>query len=181
MKTDEFNQYLKASAHPVLVYFWAPWCIPCRGMSPVIHEIAGDFSEQVELLKINADESPDILRELNIMSIPTLVAYSGDRVLFRRTGAQSSAALREIFSAALAARTPAPVLTPIDRTLRALAGAVLTVLALSTSGGVNVFLLFAGGLLLFSAVYDRCPIYRAVSTRLKSWIQKRRPTTSPGQ
>lgn len=179
MNPVEFENLLKSSTRPLLVYFWAPWCLPCRALSPLIQETAAQFPGQVELVKINADESQDLLRALNIWSIPTLMAYANGQFLFRRTGAQSPAALREFFAAAAGARNPASMITPLQRGLRALSGAVLAALGVSQAGGPNAFLLLAGGILLFSAVYDRCPIYRAVSTRVRFWLQRlRRPAAS---
>lgn len=176
MTLDEFEQRLKSASRPLLIYFWAPWCVPCRGMSPQIQETAAQFADQVELIKINADESQDVLRALNVWSIPTLMVYADGRLLFRRNGAQSLAVLREIFTAAAAALEPAPAVTPLQRVLRAVSGAVLAVLGMSQAGGPNAFLLLAGGVLLFSAVYDRCPIYRAVSGRIRDWFQRLRRT-----
>lgn len=178
MNLNEFESLLKSSSGPHLIYFWAPWCVPCRGMSPQIQETAAQFAGQVELLKTNADDSPDLLRALNVWSIPTLMAYTNGKLLFRRTGTQSPAALREIFAAAAASRTPAPALTPLQRVLRAVSGGVLAVLGMSQTGGPNVFLLLVGGILLFSAVYDRCPIYRAISGRIKEWFQRLRQTAA---
>lgn len=173
MTPEEFENIVHQSTRPVIAYIWAPWCIPCRSMSPALQEIATQFTGQVELLKINADDSPDVVRSLGIMSIPTLAAFNGRKLIFRRMGAQSPDALREIFSAAVLARRPTLKITLLERLLRAGSGTVLLILSLSGTSRPNLFLLIAGSVFLFSAVYDRCPIYRALSSRLKEFLKHR--------
>lgn len=173
MTPEEFENFIHESTRPVIVYVWAPWCIPCRSMSPALQEIATQFSGQVALLKINADESPDVVRSLGILSIPTLAAFTAGKLTFRRMGAQSPDALREIFSAAVLARRPAIKITLLERLLRAGSGTILLILGLSGANSPNFFLLIVGGVFLFSAVYDRCPIYRALSSRLKEFLKRK--------
>ncbi len=173
MTPEEFENLVHSSSHPLIVYFWAPWCVPCRGMAPLLQEIAGQFAGQVDLIKINADESPDLMRSLNIFSIPTLSAYAAGKLLFRRTGAQDSNGLREIFSAASASRKPTLRLTPVDRLLRAGSGAALFMLGVGLTEFPKILFILSGMGLLFSSIYDRCPIYRAVATRLKTILKRR--------
>ncbi|TLN20499.1 DUF2892 domain-containing protein, partial [bacterium] len=173
MTPEEFHHRIASPSRPLLVYFWAPWCIPCRAMSPHIQDMAAQFDGRVDLIKINADEAPELVHSLNILSIPTLLAYANGELLFRRSGSQNPAALRQIFSAAAGTHTPTAALKPTDRILRAAAGTVLGLLGLSLSGGPNFLLLMAGGVLLFSAIYDRCPIYRAVSARVRAVVRRR--------
>ncbi len=173
MTPEEYNDRITSAARPLLVYFWAPWCIPCRAMSPRIQEMAPQFDGRMDLLKINADEAPELIRSLNILSIPTLLAYANGELLFQRSGSQNPAALRQIYSAAAAARTFAAGLRPVERILRAAAGTMLGLFGLSITGGLNILLLLAGGALVFSAIYDRCPIYRAVSARVRAVVRQR--------
>lgn len=181
MTPEEFNQTIQTASRPILVYFWAPWCGPCRGMSPRIQETAGLYNRKVDLLKINADDSPDLLRNLKIMAIPTIAAYADGKSLFRKIGAQDGGALNEIFSAAAAARTPTLAVQPVDRVLRAGAGLALMLVGISLAGGPNMLLILAGAVVGFTAIYDRCPIYRVVSARVKSLIRRIDKKTTPGQ
>lgn len=173
MTPEEFENTIHNSARPIIVYFWAPWCIPCRSMSPILQEVAAQFCGQVDLVKIDADQSADLIRSLNVFSIPTLSAYVNGKLLFRRTGARNAQALREIFTAAAAARKPTLSLTPLDRLLRLGSGTALFFLSLNLNGLSRALLMLLGAALMFSAVYDRCPIYRAISARVKTFLKRR--------
>lgn len=181
MTPEEFNLKIQTADQPLLVYFWAPWCVPCRGMSPMVQETAAQYSGKVELIKINADDSPELIRSLHIMAIPTLVGFANGKTLFRRIGAQDVKALNEIFSAVATEQPPAFKQKPIDRILRAGAGLTLILIGVSLPTGPNVLLLLAGGTIGFSAIYDRCPIYRAVSLRVKSLIRRIQGESTSGQ
>lgn len=75
-----FNDLLNEDA-PVLVDFWAPWCGPCRTLSPIVDEIADDLAGQIKVAKCNVDENQDIAMKYGVMSIPTLVLLKGGQEL----------------------------------------------------------------------------------------------------
>nr|YP_010925752.1 thioredoxin [Neoporphyra seriata]WKD83984.1 thioredoxin [Neoporphyra seriata] len=76
-----FKQEVINNNLPVLVDFWAPWCGPCRMVSPVVDEIAEEYESSIKVVKINTDENPTIAAEYGIRSIPTLMIFkAGERV-----------------------------------------------------------------------------------------------------
>ena len=174
MNKNEFVEKLKANPRPVVVDFWAPWCGPCRAIDPLMKKLGTEYAGRVDVWKVNADENPDLLRAMNIYGIPTLLAFNHGQEVARRTGAASMAALASLFEAALSGEKPLTVgPAPLDRWLRLAAGAALFFLAFQ--GQFSGFYLLLAGLgagVAFSAVYDRCPIYRAVSVRLSEWLHK---------
>nr|NP_053835.1 thioredoxin [Porphyra purpurea]P51225.1 RecName: Full=Thioredoxin; Short=Trx [Porphyra purpurea]AAC08111.1 thioredoxin [Porphyra purpurea] len=76
-----FKQEVINNDLPVLVDFWAPWCGPCRMVSPVVDAIAEEYESSIKVVKINTDDNPTIAAEYGIRSIPTLMIFkSGERV-----------------------------------------------------------------------------------------------------
>jgi thioredoxin 1 len=72
---NNFQAEVLESQVPVLVDFWAPWCGPCRRVSPVVEEIAKEQGEELKVVKMNIDENQNTAIQLNVMSIPTLMLF----------------------------------------------------------------------------------------------------------
>ena len=98
---DTFAEVVTASVLPVLVDVWAPWCVPCRAISPALERLASDMAGQIKLVKVNADEAPQVSSRFEIRAIPTLLILRGEKVLSRQTGAAPEPQLRDWVERAL--------------------------------------------------------------------------------
>jgi thioredoxin len=175
MNPDEFMGKLRSNSSPVVVDFWAPWCAPCRVIGPVVERSGEEYAGRVDLWKVNTDEQPELLQALHVHGIPTLIAFTNGEETGRLTGTASATTISSLFAAALTGKQEdIKRLGPGERILRLGIGLALVVFA-SLAGLAGIYLLVAGlgVVIMFMAVYDRCPIYRAVSARLKELFQKR--------
>ena len=94
---QDFEERVLKSDEPVLVDFWAEWCVPCHMVSPVVEEIGQEKGETLRVAKLNIDENPEVTRRYGVMSIPTLMLFKGGEEKARVVGARGKEALlREI-------------------------------------------------------------------------------------
>ena len=90
--SSNYASVVRASEKPVLLDFWASWCGPCRMVSPVVDEIAGERPD-ILVGKVNVDEEPALASAFNITSLPTLVVLRGGEVVNRVTGARPKSSI----------------------------------------------------------------------------------------
>ena len=74
------------SDKPVLVDFWAPWCGPCKMLSPVVEKVAGQLGDRVSFVKLNTDENPSLAGQYRISGIPCLILFKGGKAVDRIVG-----------------------------------------------------------------------------------------------
>jgi thioredoxin 1 len=168
------REKLIKNGRPVVIDFWASWCGPCRAIEPSLKRLEQMYSGQVDVWKVNADEQPGLLNQLKVYGIPTMIAFREGQEIARQTGAQPQAALARLFEAALSGELPASSEpSRFDRLVRLAVGLGLFVLAyLSNFDGFYLALALLGGGVMFSAVHDRCPIWRAISARVMTLLQQ---------
>jgi thioredoxin 1 len=95
VNNKNFNSEVIGSERPVLVDFWAPWCGPCRMLSPVVDDLAAEKKEILKVVKVNIDEEPELAQKFGVMSIPTLAVIKDGKVVATSVGAKPKQALEE--------------------------------------------------------------------------------------
>jgi thioredoxin 2 len=97
-----FDTVALASDLPLLVDFWAPWCGPCRAMSPVVDEIAKEYEGKAKVVKVNVDDNADIPGQFNVMSIPTFIVFKDGSPVAQIVGGRPKGDLTKELDAAIA-------------------------------------------------------------------------------
>jgi thioredoxin 2 len=107
---DTFATVVEDATIQVLVDFWAPWCAPCRMVTPVLDQLARELAGELKLVKVNIDQAPRIAERFTVQAVPTLLVMSRGEVVRRQAGALSPAALRDWVKGAIAGAraTPSP-------------------------------------------------------------------------
>jgi thioredoxin 2 len=98
---DDFATVADEATLPVLVDIWAPWCGPCRMVSPVLEQLATEKAGSLKLVKVNADEAPQVSQRFEVQAIPTLVILRDGKLIARQVGAAPADVLRPWLDSAL--------------------------------------------------------------------------------
>jgi len=101
--TDKnFAQEVLASKGVTVVDFWAPWCMPCRMLGPIIDRLADSYAGKAKVTKVNVDENQTTAGKYNIMAIPTVLIFKDGKELHRLPGVMPEAALKQLLDTTLA-------------------------------------------------------------------------------
>lgn len=96
---DNYNQFVESGV--ALVDIWAPWCGPCKIIGPVIDELSSDFQGRVSVGKLNADTSNQIISDLGVRNIPTILIYKDGEVVERLVGTTPKNKIAELINSYL--------------------------------------------------------------------------------
>ena len=165
MNQRQLLENARASGKPIVVDFWAPWCAPCRMTKPILKKLAKEYQDKVDFWPINSDQNQELLQELKIYGIPTVLLIQDGKVAGRYTGAQGEGTYRKMFESLANGDAIQIPISPIDRLLRLGIGTATIIFALQAS---TWWLLALGLTILFTGVYDRCPIWKAITGYFKN-------------
>ena len=98
---SDFEKKVLESDLPVVLDFWAEWCAPCHRVSPILEDLAGDYADQVRVVKVNVDEEPELSGRYGIRAMPTFLFMRDGEVVDQLTGARPRADFEARFEALL--------------------------------------------------------------------------------
>jgi len=127
---------------------------------PMLEKLAKEYDGKVEFMPVNADDSREVLEQFKVFGVPTVITLRNGKEVGRVTGAQNEANYRAMFEALSEGREVKVPLTSFDRVLWLGAGAAFTVMGVSNS---NWLVAGIGGIIAFMGIYDRCPIWQAIT------------------
>jgi thioredoxin 1 len=87
---DTFKAEVLDQTTPVIVDFWAPWCMPCKAITPVLENLAKEYQGKVKIVKMNVDDHQKIATQFSVRAIPTLLVFKGGKMVQALTGGQAN-------------------------------------------------------------------------------------------
>lgn len=100
--TTSFQADVLDNPKPVMVDFWAEWCGPCRMVSPILDEIATEYADKIDIVKVNVDEEPQLAMQYGVTGIPMMAVFQGGTIAKQMVGARPKNAIVEDLAAFLA-------------------------------------------------------------------------------
>jgi thioredoxin 1 len=100
--TASFQADVLDNPKPVMVDFWAEWCGPCRMVSPILDEIATEYADRIDIVKVNVDEEPQLAMQYGVTGIPMMAVFQGGTIAKQMVGAKPKTAILEDLAAFLA-------------------------------------------------------------------------------
>jgi thioredoxin 1 len=100
--TASFQADVLDNPKPVMVDFWAEWCGPCRMVSPILDEIATEYADKIDIVKVNVDEEPQLAMQYGVTGIPLMAVFQGGTIAKQMVGARPKNAIVEDLAAFLA-------------------------------------------------------------------------------
>jgi thioredoxin 1 len=168
MNKSELISRSEDSNKPLVIEFWAPWCMPCKVMAPALEKVSQQYKDSINLIRVNADDDAQLVKEFHIMGIPSIIIFSDGREISRHTGLLNFSQLESLFGALanhqeilIAPSTP-------QRILRIMSGSAIAIIGNLWGPALPLYLL--GAVIVFSGVYDRCPIFKMMYPKVKSWF-----------
>ncbi|MDR1696592.1 MAG: thioredoxin [Endomicrobium sp.] len=98
---QNFSDEVLNSDKPVLVDFWAPWCGPCKMLTPVIEELAAEYAGKVKICKLNTDENMGLSSKFQITSIPCLILFKGGNPIQKIVGFRPKNDIKKVLDSAV--------------------------------------------------------------------------------
>jgi thioredoxin 1 len=102
LSDSTFDTEVVKADKPVLVDFWAPWCGPCRMLSPLVDELAKEYDGKIKVGKINTDDNAQVATQFRISAIPTLLFFKGGKVIDQLVGVHPKTEIKKRLDALLA-------------------------------------------------------------------------------
>ena len=96
-----FQDQVIKNAKPVLVDFYAEWCGPCRAQTPILENLAGEYADRIDIVKVNVDQDADLSSRYNVRSIPTLILFKGGEAVNVQVGMSTVNQLKSVINGAL--------------------------------------------------------------------------------
>ncbi|MFL2913312.1 MAG: thioredoxin [Opitutales bacterium] len=99
LNKESFDKVISSKEKTLIIDFWAPWCGPCKALSPVLEELSSEMSDQVGIYKVNVDDNTELAQEHGVQSIPTLLVYKNGSLSETIVGLKTKEELIEIVNA----------------------------------------------------------------------------------